>query len=270
VRLSAIQFAAATDVATNLSTIGELVSRAADEGVEVAVLPEGSMHDFGPPDLPLGPVAQPLDGEFVSSLGQLAARHGITIVAGMFECSDDPDRPFNTLVVLDPAGQVVSSYRKTHLYDSFGYRESDRLLSGSTTPVTVSVGDLTVGLMTCYDLRFPEFARALVEEGSDVLVVPSAWVRGPLKEAHWAILLQARAIENTVYVVGAAQTGDHYTGCSRIVDPMGVTVAALGDEQGLASAAVVPQRVAEVRERNPSLANRRLGRESSHSDSARL
>ncbi|MDQ3480541.1 MAG: hydrolase, partial [Actinomycetota bacterium] len=90
---SAIQFAAVTDVAANLATIDHLVSRAAAEGVEVAVLPEGSMHDFGPPDLPLGPVAQALDGEFVSSLGHLAARHGITIVAGMFERSDDPDRP---------------------------------------------------------------------------------------------------------------------------------------------------------------------------------
>lgn len=265
---SAIQFAAVTDVAANLATIDHLVSRAAANGVEVAVLPEGAMHDFGPPDLPLGPVAQALDGEFVSSLGQLAARHGITIVAGMFERSDDPDRPFNTLVVLDQTGELVSSYRKAHLYDSFGYRESDRLLSGSTSPVTLSIGKLTVGLMTCYDLRFPEFARALVDEGSDVLVVPAAWVRGPLKEAHWAILLRARAIENTVYVVGAGQNGEHYTGCSMIVDPMGVMVAALGDEQGWASAAVVPQRIAEVRQRNPSLANRRIGRETSRSDSA--
>lgn len=265
VRFSAIQFAAAMDVTANLATIDSLVSRAAAEGAEVVVMPEGSMHDFGPPNLPLGPVAQALDGQFVDSLAKLAARLGVTLVAGMFEGSDDPDRPFNTLVVLDSTGQLVSTYRKAHLYDSFGYRESDRLLSGSTAAVTVPLGELTVGLMTCYDLRFPEFARALVDEGSDVLAVPAAWVRGPLKEAHWSILLQARAIENTVYVVGAGQSGEHYIGGSMIVDPMGVSLAALGDEEGLASAPIDPGRVAEVRKRNPSLANRRLGRETSDS-----
>ena len=263
VLFSAIQFAAVTDVAVNLSTIDALVSRAAAEGAEVTVLPEAAMHDFGAPDLPLGPVAQPLDGEFVTALARLAARHGITIVAGMFERSNDPDRPFNTLVALDPAGEIISSYRKAHLYDSFGYRESDRLLSGPAAPVTVAIGELTIGLMTCYDLRFPELARALVDDGSDALLVPAAWVRGPLKEAHWSTLLRARAIENTVYVVGAAQTGEHYTGCSMIVDPMGVTVAALGDEEGTTSAAVDPERIAQVRKLNPSLANRRLDRETS-------
>lgn len=267
-RLSAIQFAATTDAAGNLTIIEGLVSQAAAEGVEVAVLPEGSMHDFGPPDLPLGPVAQPLDGEFVNALGKMAAHHGITIVAGMFERSHDPDRPFNTLVAVDPAGKLVATYRKAHLYDSFGYRESDRLLSGPTTPVIVPVGDLTVGLMTCYDLRFPEMSRALVDEGSDVLVVPAAWVRGPLKERHWSILLHARAIENTVYVVGAGQNGDYYIGCSMIVDPMGVTLASLGEQPGLASAVLEGHRITEVRRRNPSLANRRRRHEAAPDQAA--
>jgi deaminated glutathione amidase len=121
----------------------------------------------------------------------------------------------------------------------------------------VSCEGLAVGLMTCYDLRFPEFARALVDAGADVLAVPAAWVAGPLKEDHWVTLLRARAIENTVYVTAAAQTGKAYSGRSMIVDPLGVTVAALGDAEGLATADVELQTIAAVRDRNPSLANRR-------------
>src|SRR6202008_399878 len=128
-------------------------------------------------------------------------------------------------VVLDAGGRLVATYRKIHLYDSFGFRESDRLVGGELSPVVVPVGDLTLGLMTCYDVRFPEMGRLLVDAGADVLLVPAAWVKGPLKEAHWSTLLHARAIENTGYVVGAGQTGRVCAGCSEIVDPMGVTLA---------------------------------------------
>jgi len=258
VRTTVVQFEATTDVAVNLKRIGELVDNAASVAAELVVLPEGAMHDFGPTDLPLGPAAQGLDGEFVGELAELAIRHGITVVAGMFEISEDPERPFNTLVVVGPDGAIRASYRKTHLYDSFGYRESDRLSSGEPMPVVVPLGALTLGLMTCYDLRFPEFARLLVDAGADVLLVPSAWVRGPLKEDHWETLLRARAIENTVYVVAAGQTGRQYVGCSMIVDPMGVAVARLGDSEDVATAEVEAAYLERIRRRNPSLANRRL------------
>jgi deaminated glutathione amidase len=257
-RLSVVQFASGTDVAANLDTIGGLVAAAAAEGAEVVVVPEGAMHDFAAAELPLGPVAQPLDGPFVVGLGKLAAESGVTLVAGMFETSDDPERPYNTLVVVGSAGDLIARYRKVHLYDSFGYRESSRLRAGKPEPVVVELGGLHLGLMTCYDLRFPEWARLLVEAGADVLVVPAAWVRGPLKEEHWCTLLKARAIENTVYVVAAAQTGPTYAGRSMVVDPMGVAMAALGDETGVATATLGSERLAAVRERNPSLANRRL------------
>lgn len=254
-----IQFEATTDVSANLRRLRSHVEDAARAGAELAVAPEASMHDFGPPDLPLGPVAQGLDGPFVSDLAAVAKSAGVTVVAGMFERSGDDSRPFNTLVALGPDGTLTRTYRKAHLYDSFGYRESDRLTAGSTEPVTLQADGLTLGLMTCYDLRFPEFSRALVGAGADVLVVPAAWVRGPLKEDHWSTLLRARAIENTAYVVAAGQTGKTYIGNSVVVDPMGVAVAAMGDEEGRACADVRPDRIAAVRRRNPSLANRRLG-----------
>ena len=112
--------------------------------------------------------------------------------------------------------------------------------------------------MTCYDLRFPEFARLLVDAGADTLAVPAAWVRGSLKEDHWVTLLRARAIENTVYVVGAAQNGSTYCGNSVVIDPMGVRVASLGEESGVAHCELRRDRLEAVRRRNPSLANRRL------------
>lgn len=256
--MSVAQFAATTDVEANLGQIEQLVAQAAARGAELVVLPEAVMHDFGPVDLPLGPAAQPVDGPFGARLAGLARRLGVGVVAGMFEASDDPNRPFNTLLVVGPDGALLGAYRKTHLYDSFGYRESDRLSAGDATPVAIAFGELTLGLMTCYDLRFPEFGRLLVDAGADVLVVPAAWVRGPLKEDHWATLLRARAIENTAYVVGAGQTGTTYVGCSMVVDPLGVAIARMGDEPGVVSADVGSERLRVARSRNPSLDNRRL------------
>jgi deaminated glutathione amidase len=257
VRSAVVQFASTTDVEANLDVVSRRVREAGRQGADLIVVPEGSMHDFGPPDLPLGPVAQRVDGMFVSTIADLARETGSTVVAGMFESAPDSARPFNTLVAIGPDGTLTATYRKAHLYDSFGYRESDRLSAGDGEPVTFKMDDLTIGVMTCYDLRFPEFSRSLVDAGADVMLVPAAWVRGPLKEDHWMTLLRARAIENTCYLVGAGQTGSTYVGCSAVVDPMGVRLCSLGDEEGVAFADVTASRLADVRRRNPSLANRR-------------
>jgi deaminated glutathione amidase len=186
-------------------------------------------------------------------VARLAEERGTTVVAGMFESTGGP--PYNTVVV---RGGAEADYRKIHLYDSFGYRESDVLAAGEPTPVTFSLGGFVVGLMTCYDLRFPELARALVDAGADVLVVPSAWVAGPRKVEHWMTLLRARAIENTVYVVGAGQPGPRYTGHSMVVDPLGDVVAGVGDGSATLRAQLDREAVAEARRTNPSLANRRM------------
>lgn len=253
-RVALVQLAAAVDTAANLTTILRLTD-AVD--AELIVLPEAAMHDFGPPDTPLGPVAQALDGPFVTTLVQQAKARQATVVAGMFERSDDPRRPYNTLVAIGPDGSLLGSYRKSHLYDSFGYRESDRLRAAPPTPVVVDVAGHRVGLMTCYDLRFPEHSRALIDAGADVLTVPAAWVRGPLKEDHWTTLLRARAIENTAYVAAAAQCGPSYCGRSMLVDPMGVPVVALGEAEGVAQGIVDAERLRAVREQNPALRHRR-------------
>jgi predicted amidohydrolase len=124
--------------------------------------------------------------------------------------------------------------------------------------VLVEVGGFTLGLMTCYDLRFPELGRALVDRGADVLVVPAAWVAGPRKVDHWRTLVRARAIENTAYVVAAGQPGPRYSGHSLVVDPLGDVLAEAGEAAETLTATLDTAVLEEARRTNPSLANRRL------------
>jgi predicted amidohydrolase len=163
--------------------------------------------------------------------------------------------PYNTVVV---RGAAHLDYRKIHLYDSFGYRESDVLAAGPIEPATFTLDGTTVGLMTCYDLRFPELARRLVDAGAEVILVPAAWVAGPRKVDHWTTLLRARAIENTAYVVGVGQPAPRYTGHSLVVGPLGDVLAEGGDGAEILTVRLDLAAVAEARRTNPSLANRRL------------
>ncbi len=257
-RVAVVQLAAEIDSRGNReAVVRQLSTLGPGDDLDLVVMPEATMHDFGSADHDLAAVAEPLDGPFVAMLAAEAVRLGATLVAGMFERVDD-GLPFNTLVVVGPDGTLRTSYRKIHLYDSFGYKESERLLPGEIEPVVVDVDGRRVGLMTCYDLRFPELARALVDAGAETLVVPAAWVAGDHKLEHWRTLLRARAIENTVHVVAAAQGGDRYTGHSLVVDPWGsiVVEADAGDE--IIRAEVSADEVARARDVNPSLANRRL------------
>ena len=257
-RVSLLQFAASFDVDENAAAIRSLTAEAAGAATDAAHLvlaPEAAMHDFGPPDRALGPAAQALDGPFVSGLVTCAGANSLLLGAGMFERADDPDRPFHSYVVVDGDG-VRAVYRKAHLFDAFGFRESDRLTPGAGEPVVLAFGGLHIGLLTCYDLRFPEQSLGLVRNGADTLAVPAAWVAGPHKEDHWRTLLRARAIESTSYVVAPAQCGRGYVGASQVIDPMGVVIAAAGEGPAVVGADLTRSVVDRVREQNPTLANR--------------
>ena len=250
-RVALVQQAADLDPAVNRSRVAELVP----EGADLVVLPEAFARDFGAAGSDVSAFAEPVDGPFATEVDKVAAERGTTVVAGIFEPGEDPGRPFNTLVM---RGAAEAEYRKIHLYDSFGYRESDRLTAGPLEPVVVEVGGFALGLMTCYDLRFPEMARALVDRGAEVLVVPAAWVAGPRKVDHWRTLVRARAIENTVYVAAAAQPGPRYSGHSLVVDPLGDVLAEAGDGPETVTATLEREALAEARRTNPSVANRRM------------
>jgi deaminated glutathione amidase len=254
-RVAVVQQASDLDPETNRARLDELAPADAD----LVVFPEAFARDFGEAGSDISAYAEATDGPFATEVARVAEVRGTTVVAGMFESSADPDRPFNTLVV---RGAAAADYRKIHLYDSFGYRESDRLSAGALedppAAALVKVGGFTLGLMTCYDLRFPELARALVDAGAEVLVVPAAWVAGPRKVDHWRTLLRARAIENTVFVVAAAQPAPRYSGHSMIVDPLGDVLAEAGDDDEILTAPLHRDVLEESRRTNPSLANRRL------------
>jgi predicted amidohydrolase len=226
----------------------------APSGADLVVFPEAFARDFGPVDDDLAPEAEPLDGPFATEVARVAADRGSTVVAGMFEAADT--HPFNTLLATD--GRARCTYRKIHLYDSFGYRESDRLGAGAIEPALTGVGGARIGLMTCYDLRFPELARALVGAGAEILVVPAAWVAGERKVDHWRTLARARAIENTAYVVAVGQPAPRYSGHSLVVDPLGDVLVEAGDGEEILTARLERSVLDRARETNPSLANRRM------------
>ncbi|HNP16384.1 MAG TPA: carbon-nitrogen hydrolase family protein, partial [Terrimesophilobacter sp.] len=203
--------------------------------------------------------AEPMDGPFATELAALAADLGVHLVAGMLETTEDSRRFSNTLIAVDPLGALVAKYRKMHLYDAFGQKESDWVVAGPIEePETFTLDGVTVGLQTCYDIRFPEVSRRIVDAGADLIVLPSEWVRGPLKEHHWRALVTARALENTVYIAAADQAPPIGAGNSMIVDPMGVELATIGENTDVALAWISLARLAEVRAVNPALKLRRF------------
>jgi predicted amidohydrolase len=257
-RVSLVQTESSLDPALNLARLDEAAQLAA--GSDLVVFPEAFARDFGKPGSDLAAYAEPLDGPFVSRLREVSDANDVAVLAGMFEQGTESGsgrtHPFNTLVLADRG--TLTTYRKIHLYDSFGYRESDTVSPGPLEPVVADVRGFKVGLMTCYDLRFPELARALSSAGAEVIVVPAAWVAGNRKASHWTTLLRARAIENLAFVVGCAQCGPRYTGFSTVISPNGDVLVQAENEETVLLATLEHREVEDARSGNPSLANRRL------------
>jgi predicted amidohydrolase len=257
VRVTVGQLTVPGDHAAARAAARDAVHRGRDAGAALVVLPEYA-SGFDPRGVG-AEHAEPLDGPFVTALRGAARETGVAVLAGTTLPAEVGDRAVNAVVAVAPDGGVEGVYRKVHLYDAFGQRESERLEPGpaDAPPLVVDVAGLRFGVMTCYDLRFPESARRLVDAGAHVLVVPAAWAAGPGKAAQWEALAVARAIENTSAVVGAGQAGRGVVGCSLVVAPDGRVADRLGSDPGLLTADVVGAEIAAVRDRNPSLANRR-------------
>ncbi len=248
------QFAVNRDWQTNLTTCLELMDRAMAGGADLLVLPEGILaRDIADPDLVLK-AAQPLDGPFVSRLRAASVGTSLTTMMSIHTPTHD-GRAFNVLIAIRH-GEIIAQYRKLHLYDAFAMRESKNVTPGQEVPPLVEVAGMRVGLMTCYDVRFPELARRLALDGAEVLVLPAAWVRGPLKEMHWDVLVTARALENTCYMVAVGECGERNIGNSMVVDPLGVAIAHAAEVPALIFAELDPERVVHARRVLPVLENR--------------
>lgn len=250
------QFAVAPEWKLNLDQCLSLIDRAIAGGAELLILPESIIAaDMNDPGITVR-TAQPLDGPFVNGLVKALAGTNLSLIC----CIATPAQPVlthNCQIVINATG-VVACYRKLHLYDAFNMKESRDYVPGTELPPIVQIGDVRVGLMTCYDVRFPEVARSLVVRGADVLSVPAAWVRGPGKEWHWEVMVTARALENTCYVAAVGECGPRNIGCSMLVDPMGVAVVRAGSEPDLLFANVDNERIRATRAVLPVLANRRF------------
>jgi len=260
VSIAVAQFAPIDDPVDNLETVRSLAGAAVSRGARFVVFPEYS--SFFAPILGQAFVdaAEPVDGPFMAGVRGIARELDIHIVIGMVEQTGEASRFSNTLVAVSPAGDILATYRKLHLYDAFGETESAWVRPGDIEePQVFPFEDFTVGLQTCYDLRFPEVTRRLVDAGATLVVVPSEWVRGPLKEHHWRTLAVARALENTIFLAAADHSPPIGVGNSMIVDPMGVELASVGELVDVAVATINPDRVATVRRVNPALALRRFG-----------
>jgi predicted amidohydrolase len=256
VRFAVAQFAPGADVEGNLAAVRDLVAEAGRQGAALVVLPEYSSffeHRMGPR---FAEHAQTLGGPFTSAVQEAAAQAGLVVVFGLVETGEGT-RFRNAAVAVSSEG-VVAVYRKTHLYDAFGARESEWVEAGALEPPQIFLVDgLRVGLQTCYDLRFPEVTRVLADADVDLVAVPADWVPGEGKVHHWRTLLTARAIENTAFVAAAGQIPPEGVGTSLVLDPAGVVLAELGEQRGLAVADLDPERIRSVRAANPSLALRR-------------
>jgi deaminated glutathione amidase len=260
-RVALCQIPVSSQPAVNLSRVQTALSTASQQGSDLAVFPEGTQVRFS---ADLRAAAEPLDGPFCTGLAAAARNSGVAVVAGVFEPAPD-GRVYNTTVGYDAAGDLVAAYRKIHLFDALGHHESETVAPGSDV-VTASLAGITVGFLTCYDVRFPELARELAVRGADLLVIPSAWAAGLFKEEHWVTLVRARAIENTIWVAAAGQVPDQDepattaptgVGRSLLVDPMGTVRLDLGSAPGVTAGTVDPAMTARVRSALPCLENRR-------------
>lgn len=263
-KVAIAQISSGREVADNLRLVAEQTAAAAAQGAELVVFPEATMRAFGNT---LTEIAEPIDGAFGQEVSRIARDAGITVVVGMFTPGSG-DKVRNTLLVAGPDGQRIG-YDKIHLYDAFGFAESDTVDAG-TEEVRIPVGDATVGLSICYDVRFPQLYIDHARAGAQVVVVSASWGAGPGKLEQWKLVTQARGVDATAFVVASAQADPKASGVdakpgaptgvghSRVISPFGEVLAEAGAGPELLVVDLDLDRVAEARKALPVLENAKL------------
>ena len=258
-KVALVQFKASVNKEENLKKIISYISKASSKKALLCAFPEFMMFytKSSQTSKELASLSETINGNFISSISKAAKENRIQVVGSFYEKSKKNDRVYDTSFVINNSGKVISTYRKIHLYDALGFKESDKMIPGSkiTKPIGTSIGK--IGMMICYDLRFPEMSRALAIAGSEVLIVPSAWVKGPMKEEHWITINKTRAIENGCYVIAPDQVGNIYCGRSLVVDPYGKVLVDMKKKQGISFVDIDLKKVKEIRKVLPLLKNRR-------------
>lgn len=261
-RAAVVQMKSSVNKEQNLAYSLNLINEAVKNKAQLICFPEFQMAYSPTEQKPeeLHKIAEKIDGNFISTLSSSAKRNKINVIATLYEFIDtnkQNHKVFDTAVIINERGKLESVYRKVHLYDALGFKESKKLIAGSIIerPTRTSVGNL--GLLICYDMRFPEISRILTVNGASILVSPSAWVAGFMKQEHWEIMLKARAIENGVYVIAPNQLGNIYCGRSMVIDPFGTALVDMGNREGMEIMDIDNSRINTIRRRLPLLKNRR-------------
>ena len=256
--VAVVQFKSSQDKQENLRASVDYVAQAAAKNAGIVCFPEFQMAFSPASQSPAGlsKIAETVRGNFVSTLQAEAKKHGIEVVATIYEKAAGK-KVFDTAIFIGKKGTLNSVYRKLHLYDALGFRESKKLAAGKKLPATAKTSAGNIGLMICYDIRFPELSRLLTVRGADMLVAPSGWVQGPMKEEHWQTMVKARAIENGSFVVAPDQVGNIYAGRSMVVDPFGALLLDMGQKEGMEIVELDMGKVEQVRKSLPLLKNRR-------------
>jgi predicted amidohydrolase len=261
-RTALVQMKSSVNKEQNLAYSLELINEAAKDKARLICFPEFQMAYSPPEQKPeaLHKIAEKMNGNFVSTLSYSAKQNKINVIATIYEISNTNNRNhkvFDTAIIINDLGKLKSVYRKVHLYDALGFKESKKLVAGSIIerPTRTSVGNL--GLLICYDMRFPEISRILTVNGANILASPSAWVAGVMKQEHWEIMVKARAIENGVYVIAPNQVGNIYCGHSMVIDPFGSTLVDMGNREGIEIIDIDSSRIDTIRRTLPLLMNRR-------------
>lgn len=261
-RTALVQMKSSVNKEQNLAYSLELINEAAKNKARLICFPEFQMA-YSPPEQKPGAlhkIAEKINGNFISTLSYSAKQNKINVIATIYEVintNKQNHKVFDTAIIINDLGKLQSVYRKVHLYDALGFKESKKLVAGSIIekPTRTSVGNL--GLLICYDMRFPEISRILTVNGASILASPSAWVAGFMKQEHWEIMVKARAIENGVYVIAPNQVGNIYCGHSMVIDPFGSTLVDMGNREGIEIIDIDSSRIDTIRRTLPLLMNRR-------------
>ncbi len=270
-KIALLQIASGGDKMSNLAMITPLIRDAAARGATLIVLPEGASQAFEQGRLDTQ--AEDLDGPFATALRRLAGELGVTVVAGMFRPADkstvdgkELNRVYNTALITGDG--VHKGYDKIHTYDAFSYKESDTVRPGEELVTFVHEG-VTVGVATCFDIRFPEQFQQLAERGARVIVVPTSWADGDGKVEQWRVLTVARALDTGVFIAAAGQARPDYetkagepsgptgAGHSVVVGPTGLRLAEAGYGPETLVVDIDPEDTAEAQRQLPLAAMRK-------------
>ena len=259
-RIAITQLKTSSNKNNNLVKILNYIKIAASQKADLCTFPEFMMfYNLNNKTHLLPHIAENLDGKFIKSIQYAAKINSINVIGTIYEKSKNQNKVYDTAFFINQNGKITSIYRKTHLYDAFGFKESNNLLSGSQMmkPIKTTVGK--IGMLICYELRFPEISRFLALRGSEILVIPSAWIKSidKMKEQHWLILNQTRAIENCCYIIAPNQTGNIYCGRSIVIDPLGNIILDMKKHEGIKILDIDLAKIKETRKILPLFKHRR-------------